>query len=150
MDKLNLPSFVFDIQTQGQKKHIFDTFRKKFVTLSPEEWVRQHWLRYLVDFKEVPKGLIAVETLVKLNGMNKRADVVVYGKTHKPHLIIECKAPNVEITSAVCWQIASYNFVLHAPLLIVSNGITHYVFYCDMEAQQIKAISELPSFKEWA
>jgi len=149
MKKLNLPLFDFDIQMQGQKKHILDIFRKKFVTLTPEEWVRQHWLRFLVQYKGVPAGLIAVETPVLFNGMTKRADIVVYGKNHKPQLIVECKAPQIPINAHVCWQIAMYNFTLKAPYLIVSNGMQHFVFECKLNTKEIKPLENLPSFVEW-
>ena len=97
MEKLNLPTYSFNIKLIEQRKYIFDFIRRKFVILTPEEWVRQNFLKYLVDEKKYPASLIAVEMEFKLNNLSKRSDAVVYNKLGKPFLIVECKASSVKI-----------------------------------------------------
>jgi len=149
MQTINLPEFEPVFKTQGQKKYIFDSFRKKFVTLTPEEWVRQHWAHFLINFQSVPKTLLAVEASLTYNNMNKRCDILVYDKVHKPVLIVECKAPNVKIDEKTCWQIATYNFIHKAKYLIVSNGIEHFLFSVDFNANIISRLDNLPDFFDW-
>lgn len=149
MQTINLPEFEPVFKTQGQKNYIFDSFRKKFVTLTPEEWVRQHWAHFLVNFQSVPKTLLAVETSLTFNNMKKRCDILVYDKLHKPALIVECKAPTVKIDDKTCWQIATYNFIHKAKYLIVSNGIEHFLFSVDFNNHKINRLDNLPDFFTW-
>lgn len=149
MQAINLPEFTPLLKNSGQRKYIFDSFRKKFVTLTPEEWVRQHWLNFLVNFKAVPKGGVGVEVALKYNEMSKRADIVVFNKSQKPALIVECKAPHIELSEQTCMQIAHYNAVFKARFLIVSNGIQHFLFEVDFDANDYKRLTELPDYGAW-
>jgi len=126
MQKLNLPTFEFRMRKQDGKDQIFDSIRKKFVALTPEEWVRQNLIAYLIHHQKYSPGLIAVEMLVKVNGLNQRADIVVYNRKGKPVMIVECKAPSVAITKAVFNQAARYNMQLQVDFMMVSNGLQHF------------------------
>ncbi len=147
MEKLNLPEYDFRIRKSEQKLEIFDAFRKKFVSLTPEEWVRQSFLMYLVNEKDYPASLIAVEAGLKLYNRIKRTDIVVYSNFAKPVLIVECKAPEVTINQKVFDQIARYNMVLKVKYLIVTNGLNHYCCYLDYENNSIKYLEEIPDYK---
>ena len=131
MQQLNLPAHDFKVKHEGKKTQIFDSVRKKFVTLTPEEWVRQHFIQYLISEKKVPAQLIAVEMGLKYIELKKRSDVVVYNKEGKPVLIVECKAPAIKITQDTFDQIARYNMTLKVKYLAVTNGIRH--FYCQVD-----------------
>ncbi|MCO6495676.1 MAG: type I restriction enzyme HsdR N-terminal domain-containing protein [Bacteroidetes bacterium] len=149
MQEINLPGFSPLFKNSGQRKYIFDSFRKKFVTLTPEEWVRQHWAHYLLNNIGVPKGLIGIEVSLHANNMRKRADIVVFDKSQNPALIIECKAPGVQLTEQTCLQAANYNTVFKAKYLIVSNGLQHFLFAIDFENNVSMRLSELPHFENW-
>ncbi len=126
MQKLNLPAYEFRLRQQQGKQQIFDVIRKKFVALTPEEWVRQNLIAFLIHHQGYSPGLIAVEMPVKVNGLNQRADVVVYNRQGKPVMIIECKAPSVAVTRAVFDQAARYNMMLKVNYMMVSNGLQHF------------------------
>jgi len=123
---------------------IFDEIRKKFIILTPEEWVRQHVIRYLVLDKNYPVSHISVEKQLKLHKTVKRYDIVVYNRDGGIELIVECKAPNIKISQDTFDQIARYNFVLKANLLMVTNGLEHYFCKMDFEAEKYEFIEELP------
>ena len=116
------------------------------MVLTPEEWVRQHFIHYLNQEKNYPLGLMGVEKMVKYNGMQTRADIVLYTTEGKPNMIVECKAPNVKITQDAFNQIAKYNFKLQVPLLVVTNGIQHFCCKMDYETNGIKFLEEIPSY----
>ena len=122
---LNLPSFPLKITNREGKRYIFDTLRKKYVALTPEEWVRQHFTHYLLAYKGYPQGLLANEIQINLNGTRKRCDTVLYRRDLSALMIVEYKAPSVEITQAVFDQITRYNMVLRVKYLIVTNGLQH-------------------------
>ena len=126
MQQLNLPEYEHRIRQQGEYVDIFDPVRRKFVTLTPEEWVRQNFIRYLIEEKNTPQGLIHVEASLKLNTMNRRSDIVIYSRTGKALLAVECKATNVKITQNTFDQLTRYNLTLQVPYLIVTNGLQHY------------------------
>lgn len=126
MQPLNLPAFPFRIQQQEGKPFIFDPFRKKFISLTPEEWVRQNFLAWLTVHKGYPAGLIAVEAPLKYNKLQKRADAIVYDRKGSPVLIVECKAAEIKITQEVFHQVARYNFSFGVFYLVVTNGIEHF------------------------
>lgn len=123
---LNFPAYPFSMRAEGQSKQIFDFVRRRFVDLTPEEWVRQHLLRFLTDTYRYPASLLAVEKQVKVNGLSQRADVVVYDREGKPWMIVECKAPSVEITQDTFYQAARYNLSLQVPYYLLTNGLQHY------------------------
>lgn len=146
--QLNFPYSKFRIEERNGKLFIFDDARRRFVTLTPEEWVRQNCLHFLRDTKNFPIGLMAVEKGIKLNNQNLRYDIVVYSKKSSPILLIECKAPEVVITQATFDQIAVYNISLKVPYLMVTNGLKHYFCLVDFSLKRYHFISEIPDFNE--
>ena len=146
MKRLNLPTYSFNIKLIEQSKYIFDFIRKKFVILTPEEWVRQNFLRFLVDEKKYPASLIIVEKEFKLNALSKRSDAVVYNRAGNPIVIIEFKASEVKINQKVFDQIVRYNIKLNVEYLIVSNGIEHYCCRINKEDSSYFFLKEIPDF----
>ncbi|MDR6300921.1 type I restriction enzyme HsdR N-terminal domain-containing protein [Mesonia maritima] len=146
MIELNLPSYKFRFKNSENKTAIFDVLRKKFIFLTPEEWVRQHIIHYLLEEKNIPRQLLNAEKQVKVNGLTKRYDILAYKPDGKIHLIVECKAPSVKITQETFDQIARYNLALKADYLMVSNGIQHY--YCQLNYTEEKYIflADIPSY----
>ena len=145
---LNLPSYPAKILKRNGKNVIFDPLRQKYVALTPEEWVRQHFVHFLTDFKGYPKGLLANEIQLDLNGTKKRCDTVLFNKDLSARMIVEYKAPNIEITQAVFDQITRYNMVLKVEYLIVSNGIRHYCCRIDYNTMQYTFLPDIPAFNE--
>lgn len=146
MQELNLPPVSLNIQNRSGKTCVFDIFRKRFVVLTPEEWVRQRFLRFLCDYKAYPVGLIAVEASLHYNRLAKRADAIVYGTMGKPLMIIECKAPDVKITQEVFDQVARYNFSFGVDYLTVTNGMQHYCVKKNTEASTWESLDDIPPF----
>jgi type I site-specific restriction endonuclease len=126
--QLNLPVFKHRIKNSEKGTVIFDPVRSKYVALTPEEWVRQNFLQYLIQVKKTPKNLIRVEMSIELNGLAKRSDIVVHNRMGNPLLAVECKASTVKITQLVFEQLARYNLQLNVPYLVVTNGLSH--FFC--------------------
>ncbi len=147
MQKLQFPTYSFRFKNSENKIAIFDEIRKKFILLTPEEWVRQHVVQFLLQEKNYPKSYINVEKLIKINNLNKRYDIVVYQPNGDLFLLIECKAPEVKITQDTFDQIARYNLVLNAKYLMVSNGLNHYFCQMDFENEKYIFLEELPSFE---
>ena len=148
MLELNLPSFEKKITHRGDKPFILDIIRRQYVALTPEEWVRQHFVHFLISHKGFPHSLMANEVQLKLNGMNRRCDTVVYDRTLKPRIIIEYKAPTVHITQQVFDQICRYNMVLQVDYLIVSNGLAHYCCKVDYATHSYSFLREIPQYNE--
>lgn len=142
---LNLPSFEFRIREQGQRKQIFDSLRKRFVALTPEEWVRQHFIRFLTEVKKYPASLINVERGVKIISGNKRTDIVIHNRQGKPWMIVECKSPYVPVSDNALLQAARYNMALQATFLVLTNGLEHYC--CTLQNKQIEFMEDLPEFE---
>ena len=147
MQNLNFPSYTFRFKNSENKMAIFDEIRKKFVVLTPEEWVRQHVVQYLLLEKKYPKSLINVEKLVKVNGLNKRYDIVVFQPNGEIFMLIECKAPEVAISQQTFDQIARYNLKLNAQYLMVTNGLNHYFCQMDFENEKYVFLREAPDFR---
>lgn len=147
MQTLNLPSYTFKIKQNGLRTQIFDAIRKKYVVLSPEEWVRQNFLQYLIQDKKYPASLIAVEAGLKYNQLQKRMDVLVYDKQGCAHLMVECKAPEVKITQDAFDQIARYNMVFKVKYLIVTNGIHHFCCLMDYDTNTYRYLEQIPVFE---
>lgn len=143
---LNLPSYPFKIKQENQVTFIFDEIRKKYLVLTPEEWVRQHVVQYIIMEKGYPRSLIKLEGGLKLNALQKRTDVVVFNSSGEKILLIECKAPSVKITQQTFDQIARYNIVHKVPLLFVSNGLQHYTCEINFKEQNYQFVENLPSF----
>ena len=147
MQNLNFPSYTFRFKNSENKMAIFDEIRKKFVVLTPEEWVRQHVVQYLLLEKKYPKSLINVEKLVKVNGLNKRYDIVVFQPNGEIFMLIECKAPEVPISQQTFDQIARYNLQLNAQFLMVTNGLNHYFCQMDFENEKYVFLKEAPEYR---
>ena len=142
--KLNFPTYTFRFKSNENKRMVFDPIRKKFVVLTPEEWVRQHVLQYLIQQKGYSPSLINVEKQLLLNGTQKRYDVVVFNPNGSIFLIVECKAPSIGITQDTFDKIARYYLVTQAQYLMVSNGLEHYFCQMDYQAEQYIFLKELP------
>ena len=147
MQKLNFPTYTFRFKNSENKVSIFDEIRKKFVILTPEEWVRQNVVRFLLDEKKYPKSYINVEKLIKINDLSKRYDIVVFQPNGKIFLLIECKAPEIPISQNTFDQIARYNMVLEAEYLMVTNGLNHYFCQMDLENEKYLFLKELPELQ---
>ena len=146
MPQLNLPNVALKTKLVEGTMQVFDAVRKKYLVLTPEEWVRQHFIHYLNSEKKYPLGLMGVEQMVKYNEQSARADIVLYNTEGKPNMIVECKAPNVKITQDSFNQIAKYNFQLRVELLVVTNGLQHFCCKMDYNKNEIKFVEEIPSF----
>lgn len=146
--QLNLPVFDIKTRTLNGQKQVFDIIRKKFVALTPEEWVRQHFINYLVEHKQYPIGLISVEMPVMINRMPQRADIVVYNRKAKPVVVVECKAPTVTLSNSTYTQAARYNLVLKAQVLVVTNGVSHFCSKIDLVKKSFSPLTEIPNFVE--
>lgn len=146
MLSLNLPAFEAKVTTRQGKEVIFDAIRKRYVALTPEEWVRQHFVHFLVCCKGYPPGLLANEVTLKLNHTTKRCDTVLYRKDLTARMVIEYKAPHVAITQAVFDQVVRYNIVLKVDYLIVSNGIDHYCCRIDYRNQAYAFLDDIPGY----
>lgn len=146
MQKLNFPQYEFDVRREDDQLFILDQIRKKWVVLTPEEWVRQHTIYYLVGQKKYPAGLIGVEKSIKVNKMNKRFDLVCYNQNTQPVLLVECKAPEVEITQTVLDQALRYNSQLQVNYLLLTNGITHVIAFIDYENKKLEYLNDIPAF----
>jgi predicted type IV restriction endonuclease len=145
---LNLPKYETKIAIREGKKVIFDLIRRRYVAITPEEWVRQHFIHFLINHKGYPSALMANEVLLNLNGTKKRCDTVLYNRNLSAKMIIEYKAPHIEITQAVFNQITNYNFVLKVDYLIVSNGINHYCCKMDYVNQTYVFLEDIPNYNQ--
>jgi type I site-specific restriction endonuclease len=148
LPNLNLPLYSFRTREDAGKTYIFDEIRKKFLLLTPEEWVRQNFIRYLSNEKGFPPALMVIERGLKINQNPFRADLLVYDRMGAPLLVVEFKAPAVKITQAAFDQIARYNMQFKVPYLIVSNGLDHYCCKIDFLAENYTFLKEIPEFKE--
>ncbi len=148
MKSLKLPVYSFKIKDSDGGKQIFDALRGKFVALTPEEWVRQNFLSYMINELGYPRGLTKVEASFRLNTMLRRADILVYSNSGSPVLIVECKAPEVKISQDVFDQIINYNFNYGVKYLIVTNGIQHFAAEIDRENNKIRFLDRIPLYKE--
>lgn len=145
---LNLPSYSFRIKETSGRQQIFDSIRKKFVALTPEEWVRQHLIKLLTEQYGVPVGLMAIEKPVKIGKLVQRADIVVYDRGSNPILIVEVKAPSVTIDQKALDQASRYNRSLNVKYVILSNGIQHIVLNFDNERQGYVILEKMPHYQE--
>lgn len=146
--ELNLPKYNIKIRSENDKQFIFDDVRKKYLVLTPEEWVRQHFVHYLNTEIKVPFSLISIEKELKYGKLKKRTDIVVYGQDGNPKLIVECKAPSIKINQDTFDQIARYNMTLKVSTIAVTNGLDHY--YCTINHQKnsYTFIQSLPNYNE--
>lgn len=144
MQALNLPTYSFKIKSEGKRLVIFDEFRKKNVVLTPEEWVRQNFVRFLVEERGVPAGRVVIEKSLTINKLSKRCDILLYNE-NQPLLIVECKSPKVKIDQSVFDQIAIYNMQFHVNYLVVTNGLDH--FCCEIDKNgKLNFLNDIPHY----
>lgn len=148
MQKLNLPEYTFREKTEDGKPMIFDPIRKKFIVLTPEEWVRQNFIQYLKKEKKYPESLMAVEKQIMINGKQRRFDLLIYLRNGQPHLIAEFKASSVKITQDAFDQVVRYNMNLRVERVVVSNGLQHFACEIDYTNNTYSYLHEIPEFCE--
>ena len=147
MFRLNLPQYEIKIGEKDGKRTIFDFLRRKYVALTPEEWVRQHFTHFLVAQKGYPKGLLANEVELRVGEKRLRCDTVLYNKEGQPRMIVEYKAPTIQLQQKTFDQISIYNLLLHVDYLIVSNGLQHYCCKMDYEGQKYVFVEGIPDYE---
>lgn len=147
MLSLNLPVFEAKVTRKDGKSVIFDVIRRRYVALTPEEWVRQHFVHFLLNYKGYPQALMANEVQLQLNGTKKRCDTVLYRRNLTAQMIVEYKAPDIEINQAVFDQITRYNMVLKVDYLVVSNGIQHYCCRINYENNSYMFLPDIPDYQ---
>ena len=148
MFRLNLPQYEIKIGEKDGKRTIFDFLRRKYVALTPEEWVRQHFTHYLVEQKGYPKGLLGNEIELRIGEKRLRCDSILYNKVAQPQMIIEYKAPTIQIQQKTFDQISAYNLLLKVDYLIVSNGLQHYCCRMDYEHQNYSFLKDVPDYEK--
>lgn len=142
---LDLPSFPFKLKMEKGIPYLFDDIRKKYLVLTPEEWVRQHFINYLITEKKYPKSLISTEQGLKVNERSKRSDILVYDKLGKVFLLIECKAASVKLSQSVFDQVAVYNSTIKAPYMAITNGLQHYCCSMNHEENSYAFLVDFPT-----
>ena len=147
MYALNLPPYPIRLQKKGEKQLIFDFLRRKYVALTPEEWVRQHFVHFLVEQKGYPKGLLANEVELKIGDKRLRCDTLLYSKEARPRMIVEYKAPTVALKQKTFDQISTYNLLLKAEYLIISNGLQHYCCKMNIPQQSYCFLEDIPDYE---
>ncbi|MDR1585621.1 MAG: type I restriction enzyme HsdR N-terminal domain-containing protein [Prevotellaceae bacterium] len=146
MLQLNLPQYNFNVKKRGEKYVILDSQRKRYVALTPEEWVRQHFIRFLTEEKGYPPALLSVEHQLEVNGMKRRCDAVLFGRDAQAQLILEFKAPDIPVSQAVFDQVAVYNSKLKVDYFMLSNGMEHYACRIDLATAQYKFLPGIPDY----
>ena len=146
MQKLNLPEYKLKLRKENDKPFVFDIFRKKYVSLTPEEWVRQQFAQYLINELNYPPNLIATEYSLKVNLLAKRCDIVAFNRKGEAIVIVECKSTAVDITQDVFDQIATYNMKLNVKLLIVTNGLKHYCCITNKNNSSYTFMKSIPEY----
>ena len=146
MQRLNLPTYSFNLKSAGGSELIFDSFRNRWVTLTPEEWVRQHMAMFLVSELGYPASLILLEQEIRVNRLVRRCDIIAYNRLGKPVLIVECKAPEVAVTQKVFDQVATYNLSLGIRYVLITNGMNHYCVEMDPEGGKHSFLKEIPPY----
>ena len=148
MQPLNLPQYEIRVSQRNGHPTIFDTLRRRYVALTPEEWVRQHFVHYLIEHLGYPAGLLANEVQLQVGDKHLRCDTLLYNKDLQPQMIIEYKAPSVTLTQRVFDQITVYNLLLHVPYLIVSNGLQHICCRMDYDNKKYTFIEDIPEYRQ--
>jgi hypothetical protein len=148
MEPLNLPTYFFRLKEDKGKNYIFDEIRRRFVLLTPEEWVRQHMVNFLISTKNFPRLLISVEKGFNQNRNRQRYDLLIYNRLGNPTMIVECKAPGIEINQQVFDQAGRYNNKHKAAYLLITNGMKHYCCLINLENKQYSFLKDIPDFGE--
>jgi hypothetical protein len=144
----NLPLYDTKVREHDGRRQVFDVLRRRYVALTPEEWVRQHFVHFLVEHKGYPKGLLANEVELRIGEKRLRCDTLLYNRALQPRMIIEYKAPDIALTQRVFDQITTYNLLLHVDYLIVSNGCRHYCCRMDYEHRSYVFLPDIPNYSE--
>ena len=148
MKELNLPQYSFKITGKDGNEMILDPVRRKYVKLTPEEWVRQNFVQYLINEGKYPAGLLGIEILFRFNKLKRRVDILVHNRTGEPVLIVECKSPDVKIDESVFEQIATYNMKFKVPYLVVTNGLHHYACKIDHQEMKFEYLLVIPLYED--
>jgi len=148
LKQLNLPEYSFRITGKEGEELILDPIRRKFVRLTPEEWVRQNFIQYLVNEGGYPPGLIGVEVKSRFSNLNRRVDILIHDRTGAPVMIVECKSPEISLNDKVFDQIVCYNLGFRVPYLIVTNGLDHYACRIDIENNKYEFLHVIPQYKD--
>lgn len=148
MNRLNLPQYKINVSNRNGRTVIFDDLRRKFVSLTPEEWVRQHFIHFLIEHKGYPKELLANEVEIMCGQKRLRCDSVLYDKSMQPQMIIEYKAPEIALTQKTLNQISAYNMLMKVDYLIISNGMQHFCCKTDYENRKFVLLKDIPSYDE--
>jgi hypothetical protein len=148
LKELNLPAYSFRISGKEGSETILDPLRKKYVKLTPEEWVRQNFIQYLINEGGYPPGLMGVEVMFKLNKLSRRVDILIHNRAGEPVMIVECKAPAVKIDDTVFDQIVVYNMGLKVPYIVVTNGIDHYACKMDYTTNKYEFLLVIPLYTD--
>jgi len=146
MEKLNLPEFNLILKEENNTIFIFDEIRKKYIILTPEEWVRQNFLKYLITYKNYPAGLISIEKTIIINNISKRYDTLIYNRKGVPRMIIEFKAPKVNLNQKMLEQVLTYNYDLRVEYIMLTNGIKHYCLNYNYLTGEINYLNFIPDF----
>ena len=146
MTPLNLPKYNFKLKEESNKVFIFDFIRKKYLQLTPEEWVRQNFIQYLIEVKGYPKSMFSIEKGITVSNTQKRVDIAIFNKDRGIEVLVECKAPEVKITQKAFDQIARYNLTLNAKYLVVTNGLNHFYALIDHENKKYIFLKDLPTY----
>jgi hypothetical protein len=145
--ELNLPAYSFKIKEgEGDQRLIFDPIRRRYIVLTPEEWVRQHFINFLVNHRSYPAALIGVEVTFRLNDLSRRVDLMVYNRLGNPLLVVECKSPDIKISKDVFDQVIEYNMKFKLDYLLITNGISHYGLKMDSESGKFEFLSDIPYY----
>jgi predicted type IV restriction endonuclease len=147
MNQLNLPAFEFKLKKEGGKHHILDLIRKKYVVLTPEEWVRQHFVHFLINDLKYPKTLFKVESGLKFNTLSKRSDILIHDREGKPWMLVECKSPDIKLTQKAFNQVAVYNMTIGAKYLAVTNGMVHFCCVTRGIGAEPEFLKDFPPFE---
>jgi Type I restriction enzyme R protein N terminus (HSDR_N) len=148
LKELNLPPYSFKITGEAGSEMIFDPIRRKYVRLTPEEWVRQNFAKYLIGEGHYPPGLIGIEVMFSMNRLKKRIDILIHDRSGLPILIVECKAPDIQLNDKVFDQIVTYNMEYKVPYIIVTNGMDHYVCKIDHENKKYDFLLVIPQYED--
>ena len=144
---LNLPQFNFKFKQEENSLFILDEFRNKFIKITPEEWIRQNFLKFITEHLKYPKSLLKIESKINKDNTRKRTDIIVMDKSLNPFMLVECKNTNIELNQETLNQIAQYNLKVKAPFIVITNGLNHYIFNIDFENNKIVQLNNFPEYK---
>jgi len=144
---LNLPQFNFKFKQEENSLFILDEFRNKFIKITPEEWIRQNFLKFITEHLKYPKSLLKIESKIAKDNTKKRTDIIVMDKLLNPFMLVECKNSKVELNQETLNQIAQYNLKVKAPFIVITNGLNHYIFNIDFENNKIVQLNNFPEYK---